>query len=248
MTVRLEVCVDSLQGCRAARAGGADRVELCAGLVEGGTTPSAGLLEAACELRDLEVVALIRPRAGDFLYDADELHTMGRDVDAARAAGARAVALGVLTADGAVDRERCAELIARARPMEVCFHRAFDRVADPHRALEVLAELGVDRILTSGQAPSAEQGLESIAELVRRAPPPLSILPGGGVRPHNAARIVAATGARELHFSAREARASAMTYRGPELSLGSGAPQGDYELLPTSAERVRAVREALVER
>ncbi|MEM7310112.1 MAG: copper homeostasis protein CutC [Planctomycetota bacterium] len=235
----LEICVDSLAGCRAARAGGADRVELCAGLIEGGTTPSAGLLEAACGLGGIDVVALIRPRAGDFLYDADELDTMRRDVEHAKAAGAAGVALGVLTAAGGVDADRIAALTELARPMQVCFHRAFDVTRDPHAALRALTEVGVDRVLTSGQAPSAEQGLALLAELVAAVGP--KILVGGGVRPHNVRRILDATGAREAHGTARGRRESAMQHRNPDVRMGASELPGEYELRPTLEEHVGAL-------
>jgi copper homeostasis protein len=237
---RVEICVDSVQGCRAALAGGAARVELCAALSEGGTTPSAGLLFEACAA-GIDVVALIRPRAGDFLYDGDELSAMRRDVETAKAAGARGVALGVLTAGGEVDRARTAGLAALARPLDVCFHRAFDAARDPRAALDALLELGIDRVLSSGGAARAEDGLPLLAELVRRAGERLSVVPAGGVRAHNAAAILRATGARELHLSARTTHPSPMRHRNPALRLGAGAAPGEYERTSTDVELVRAV-------
>jgi copper homeostasis protein len=244
--VRLEVCTDSVAGCRAALAGGAARVELCAGLAEGGTTPSAGLLSQACAL-GIEVVALIRPRAGDFLYDTDELETMRRDIRAAKAAGAMGVALGVLTVQGDVDRARTAELIELARPLAVVFHRAFDATRAPLEALEVLIELGVERLLSAGGAARAEEGLHALAELVQRARERLSVLPSGGVRPHNAAHIVRASGAREVHASARALRPSPMRHRNRALCLASAPLPGEYERLETEVDLVRALSRALAQ-
>ncbi len=236
--IRLEVCVDSVAGCDAAKEAGADRVELCAGLIEGGTTPSAGALEAACEV-GLPVVCLVRPRGGDFLYDAFELDAMRRDVEHAKRAGASGVALGCLRADGTVDAEPTAELIARARPLEVCFHRAFDLVREPLEALEVLAELGVDRVLTSGQSPNVAAGLERLAALVDAAGDRLSIMPGGGVREHNVRRVIDATGVREVHFTARTARESLMTFRNRRVRMSSSEAPREYELQVTDPDRVR---------
>ena len=237
---RVEICVDSVQGCRAAAEGGAARVELCSAMSEGGTTPSAGLLAEACA-GGIEVVVLVRPRAGDFLYGEDELAVMRRDIRAAKAAGARGVALGVLTADGDVDGARTAELVALARPLQVCFHRAFDAARDLRAALDLLLELGIDRVLSSGGAARAEDGLPLLAELVRHAGERLSVVPAGGVRAHNAAAILRASGARELHLSARASHPSPMRHRNPALRLGAGTAPDEYERMSTDVELVRAV-------
>lgn len=236
----VEICVEGVQGCSAARAGGARRVELCAGLIEGGTTPSPGTLQRACQI-DVEVVALIRPRAGDFLYTEDELETMRLDVAFARDSGAAGVALGALTAEGEIDAQMTAELIGLARPMEVCFHRAFDMTLDPRAALETLTGLGVERVLTSGHAATADAGAKLIGELVQLAGDRIAVMAGGGVRAHNLARIVLATGVREVHCSARSAHQSAMSHRNPSVSMGGESGPGEYEHLITDPEVVREV-------
>lgn len=241
----LEVCVDSPAGCRAARAGGAARVELCAGLELGGLTPSAGLLAAAREAFPGHLAVLVRPRPGDACYGPEERALLLDDVGRAVAAGADSVAVGVLTSAGDVDRAALAELAERARPASVTFHRAFDAARDPEAALEALVELGVARVLSSGGAASVEGGLERLAALVRRAGPRLSVVPAGGVRPHNAASVLAATGARELHASARRAVESAMTHRVGELALGALTAGSEYVHGETDADAVRALVTAI---
>ena len=200
----LEVCIDSVEGVIAARDGGADRVELCDNLVEGGTTPSAGTIEVARAQEGIGIMVMIRPRGGDFLYSDLEFGVMKQDIEVAKSLGADGVVLGLLNSDGTVDDGRVAELIAVARPMEVTFHRAFDMTRDLHEALESLTELGVDRILTSGGRATAPEGTPLIAELVRRAAKsgleaPV-IMPGCGIREHNIRELLTRTGAREVHF------------------------------------------------
>ncbi|MCC7306747.1 MAG: copper homeostasis protein CutC, partial [Acidobacteria bacterium] len=162
----LEVCVDSVESAFAAEKGGADRVELCDNLVEGGTTPSAGSIEAARERLSIKLHVIVRPRGGDFLYSDIELDVMKRDILTAKDLGADGVVIGVLNADGTIDREHTRELVEIARPMSVTFHRAFDMTREPFEAMETLIDLGIDRILTSGQEPGAEKGVELIRELV----------------------------------------------------------------------------------
>ncbi|MBK7875350.1 MAG: copper homeostasis protein CutC [Planctomycetes bacterium] len=242
--VLIEICVDSVEACLAAAEGGADRLELCAGLVEGGTTPSAGTLALALEKVRIPIVVLVRPRRGDFHYTNVELETMKRDVLAAKAAGAAGVAVGALERDGTVSRFALRTLVAAARPMSVTFHRAFDHVVDPLRGLETLVEHGVERVLTSGGAATAPEGAERIAELVRAARGRITILAGGGVRPENVRALVRATGVDEVHATARRLVESAMEHRPDEPRFDSD-PIGLWELQATRAERVRALRAAL---
>src|SRR2546425_4916267 len=196
--VLVEACVDSVESALAAARGGAHRIELCANLVEGGTTPSAGTL-AVCRARlEIPIFVLIRPRGGDFLYSAAELAVMLEDVKQAKETGAQGIVTGVLRADGEIDQDRTGELIAAARPLRVTFHRAFDVCRDAGRALETLIALGVERVLTSGQAATAPEGAEAIAGLVRRAAGRIAVLPGGGVTEGNVAALVRATGVTEI--------------------------------------------------
>jgi copper homeostasis protein len=235
----LEVCIDSVEGCIAAHDGGADRVELCANLVEGGTTPSAGLLAAARDASAIPIMAMIRPRGGDFLYSKHELAAMRVDVTGAKSAGAHGVVLGILRADGTVDVERVRELADLARPMQVTFHRAFDMTRDLDEALEALIELGIDRVLTSGGEANVIEGLERITALVRAAGDRIAVMPGGGVREDNIRRVIDATGAREVHFTAFSRRPSPMSFRNPRCSMGSSAATSEYEHSFTDVERVR---------
>ena len=244
----VEACVDSIESALAAAAGGAHRIELCANLVEGGTTPSAGTL-AVCRARlDIPIFVLIRPRGGDFLYSAPELAVMMEDIRRAKQAGAHGVVTGVLRADGGIDEDRARELIAAARPLQVTFHRAFDVCRDAAAALETLITLGVDRVLTSGQAATAPEGAQTIARLVRQAAGRIGILPGGGITAENAAALVQATGVTEVHLTGAVTQQSGMTFRAPTVVIGNAAPRSEYEWSVTDAERIRSVVRLLANR
>ena len=218
----LEACVGSVEGAVAAQVGGAGRVELCADLLEGGCTPSLGAIQVAREMLHIPMNVIVRPRGGDFLYSHVEYETMKRDIDLAGQAGADGVVVGILTEDGQVDAERTGELIERARPMSVTFHRAFDVARDPFEALETLIALGVDRLLTSGQEATALEGSALIAELVRLAGDRLIVMPGGGINEGNLAEVAASTRAQEFHARAPLAEESRMVLR-KELVLDGGA-------------------------
>lgn len=244
--VVVEVCVESVAGVRAARAAGAQRVELCCALGEGGLTPSHGCLAAAVAVGGIEVVALVRPRGGDFLYSEDEFAVLERDVESARALGAAGVALGCLTAEGEVDAARCARLIQRARPLGVTFHRAFDFAREPEQALETLVQLGSARVLTSGQAPSALEGRARIARLVQAARGRIEVVAAGGVRAENVAELVRATGVGALHFSAAVRRESSAQFRNPRVQLASAARASEaWAHWETDEACVRAVLASL---
>ena len=215
-----EICVDSVAGVRAAKTAGADRVELCADLLEGGTTPSLGMTREARRIAGIGLNVMIRPRGGDFLFGDDEFAIMKADIDTAKAEGADGVVIGLLTADGVIDAERTRDLVARARPLSVTFHRAFDMTPDPFAALETLVGLGVDRVLTSGQEASVLEGLPLVAELVRRAGNRIIVMPGGGITARNAERIMAAASPREMHFAALEPQAGGMKFRRHHVFMG----------------------------
>lgn len=241
--VRVEVCVEGVEGLRAARAAGAQRVELCCALATGGLTPSLAQLEACLAEGGIEVGVLARPRGGDFLYSAAEFAVLEREVEQARAAGAAGVALGCLTAEGEIEAARCARLIERARPLAVTFHRAFDLVREPGRALETLIALGVTRVLSSGQGPSAFEGRARLAELVRQARGRVALVAAGGVRAEHARALVRASGVRELHLSAARRAPSAMRFQNPSVRLGRAGEE--YELWRTDEDQVRALVRAL---
>jgi copper homeostasis protein len=198
MSVRLEICVEGVAAAVAAAAGGADRIELCTSLAVGGLTPALCEVAEVCRLLAIPVQVLVRPRAGDFVYEAAALATMRRDIDQARALGAAGVVLGVNRADGTIDAPRVAELVARARPMSVTFHKALDELRDPLAALDELAQLGIDRVLTSGQAETARAGLPRLAALVRRAGARPVVMAGGRVCEADLPDLLAAD-LREIH-------------------------------------------------
>lgn len=197
----LEVCVDSLDGALAAEAGGAQRIELCSRLDVGGLHPAGDLLRDALARTSVPHHVMVRPRAGTFVHTRAELDVMAVQIESVRTSRASGVVLGVLTHAREIDVDATARLIECARPLSVTFHRAFDELRDLHGGLEQLIALGVERVLTSGGAPSALEGRAQLRELVARAAGRIVVMPGGGVRAHNAAQILSETGARELHSS-----------------------------------------------
>lgn len=243
--MKLEICVDSVESVLAAQHAGADRVELCAGLIEGGTTPSLGMVQAVRQRASLGVMVIIRPRAGDFLYSSDEMEVMLADVAMARKAGADGVVIGCLTADGSIDRVGTRALIQAARPMQVTFHRAFDLCRDPLVALEEVIELGADRILTSGQENTVLEGVDLIRDLIRRAAGRTIIMPGGGITPRNVSRIIALTGATEIHMSCRRGVESGMTYRNSRVNMGGALFPPEYARKIADERGIRDVLQTL---
>ncbi|PTL85913.1 copper homeostasis protein CutC [Vitiosangium sp. GDMCC 1.1324] len=218
--ITLEVCVDDVAGLCAAAEGGADRIELCAGLEVGGLTPSRGLMARAAAL-GIPVLAMIRPRAGDFVYDAATLDVMRADIDTARQAGLAGVVLGASRPDGRLDEGALAALTAHAAGLEVALHRAFDLVPDPLEALETAVSLGFVRILTSGGCATALAGAETIAAVTRASRGRIVIMPGSGVRLDTVSELLAKTGAREVHASCSVSHESA----DPRVAaLGWGSP------------------------
>ncbi len=200
MATGLEICVDTIECALTASAAGASRIELCAALSEGGLTPSNGLMLAGANL-PVPVYAMIRPRAGGFVYSDAEITVMQQDIDAAKSAGLAGVVFGVLNRAGGLNLVVNKELIARAAPLKCTLHRAIDTVPDALQAMEQAIDLGFERILTSGQQPSAAQGVALIADLVKAARGRISIMPGAGVRADNVAEIVQITGVSEVHSS-----------------------------------------------
>ena len=200
----IEICANSAQSCVEAEAGGAKRVELCAGIPEGGTTPSYGEIKTAQALTStIDINVIIRPRGGDFLYTPAEIDAMLLDIELCKQLKVHGVVFGCLTKEGDIDVPLMRRLMEAAKPLSVTCHRAFDVCRDPFAALEQLIELGCDRILTSGQQSDAVKGIPLIAELVRRADGRIIIMPGCGVRENNIAKLEAETGAKEFHTSAR---------------------------------------------
>ena len=234
----VEVCANGVESCIAAQEGGADRVELCAGIPEGGTTPSYGEIKVARRvLTATRLHVIIRPRGGDFLYTDLEVERMAADIAVCRDLGADGVVFGCLMADGSIDMEKNRYLLECARGMSVTMHRAFDRVADPEQALEAIIDLGFDRILTSGQRPKAIQGAELLAKLNQKASGRIILMAGSGVTEQNIRQLHDETGLHEFHFSGRESRPSGMQYVNPDLYMGRpGANEAALDY--TTARRV----------
>jgi copper homeostasis protein len=240
----IEVCVDSVESAMAAERGGADRVELCDNLLEGGTTPSAGAIAVARQHLGLKLHVIIRPRGGDFCYSDVEFAVMRHDIGLAKQLGADGVVIGILTGDGDIDIERTRALIELARPLSVTFHRAFDMARDPYQALEDLIGLGVDRILTSGQEPSVLEGLDMIADLVQRAGDRVIIMPGGGTE-RNIQKVVARSGVREVHVTGTTSVESSMRFRNQRVFMGGELRPPEYTRLTTDPERIRQLRDSV---
>jgi copper homeostasis protein len=235
---RFEICANSVASCIAAQEGGADRVELCAGIPEGGTTPSYGMICKARESISIGLNVIIRPRGGDFLYTRDELEEMLHDIRIAKELGADGLVFGCLRPDGSVDMEAMKPLMEAAGDTPVTFHRAFDHTSDPFKALEDIISLGCARILTSGCRPTALEGAGLLAQLVEKAEDRIIIMPGCGVNESNIAETARLSGAREFHFSAREPVESGMSFRNPQVAMGS--EDDPYGTVQTTARRVTA--------
>lgn len=245
---QFEICTNSVESCIAAQEGGASRVELCAGIPEGGTTPSYGEIATAREvLTHTKLHVIIRPRGGDFLYSPVEIKTMLKDIEIARRLGADGVVFGCLTADGEIDIPVMQQLIAASKGLSVTFHRAFDVCRNPHKALEQLIELGCDRILTSGQQANAEAGIPLLKELQQEAAGRIILLAGCGVNENNIRRIAEETCVGEFHFSARESIKSGMEYKNEAVSMGGTVHISEYERNVTTAERVKNTIDALMD-
>jgi copper homeostasis protein len=232
--VLVEVCVESVAGTYAAVVGGAERIELCSSLAEGGLTPSAGLCEAVCAATKVPVFAMVRPRSGDFLYDSTEVDVMARDIEALRDAGAAGFVVGALTSDGHIDHRRMAEFVDLADGKPVTCHRAFDMCRNAAEGLEVLCDLGVQRVLTSGQTKTAYDGRALIRSMVQQADGRIVVMAGCGVRDSNVERLVEVTGISEVHLSAAGSRNSRMAFRRDGVAMGS--PNADEYSLRTTED------------
>jgi copper homeostasis protein len=234
----LEICAFNLPSALIAQQAGADRIELCSSPHEGGTTPSAGMIRTARERLRIALYPIIRPRGGDFLYSDEEFQVMLRDIHYCKQLGCNGVVIGMLMTDGTVDKARCARLVELAWPLGVTFHRAFDWVADPFEALETIISIGCERILTSGQKPTAEEGAGLIDRLVREADDRIVIMPGSGVRSVNIVDLTEKTGASEFHTSARLVQASGMSFVNAEM-------KEDQAMVLASEEEIKKIKDRL---
>ncbi|MCX6232166.1 MAG: copper homeostasis protein CutC [Bacteroidetes bacterium] len=241
----LEVCANSVESAIAAGKGGAQRVELCDNIYEGGTTPSYGTIALARKHLSIDLHVIIRPRGGDFLYSSNELEIMKQDIIAAKNLGADAVVFGMLTPEGKIDKAACRYLLQAAYPMRCTFHRAFDMVSDPFTALEDIIDLGFDTLLTSGLQPKAFEGIPMLKKLVEQAADRISIMPGSGITEENIRDIAIQTKAKAFHVSLRKKQESNMLFRNSDIRMGGIAGISEYEKSITDEMRVKAVVEML---
>jgi len=245
MNYEIEVCSFSLDSCLAAERAGADRIDLCGGFSEGGTTPSLGLIEVAKTFCQLPMFVMIRPRGGDFLYTETEWRTMEADVRWAKKAGADGLVAGFLTPEGRIDMERWKTFLSWADPLPVTFHRAFDMTPDPLQALDdLLAVGGCSRILTSGQQPSVAQGIPLLKQLQERAGDQIRIMAGAGMKAELIPSLVSA-GIKSVHLTGKGAVMSAMSFRQPKVSMASSTWTDEYIRFETKEEQVRKVKEEI---
>ena len=237
----IEIATSDFETTQSAVDGGADRIELCANLDEGGTTPSKGMIEECRNAFNLPIFPIVRPRGGDFLYTEEEFQIMLKDTRFCKAVGCEGVVIGLLDADGNIDLERTADLVNAAYPMEITFHRAFDRCKDPFKALEELVNIGCQRILTSGQHPAAPAGKDLIRDLITAADSRIVIMPGSGVRKDNIKMLADHTGAVEFHSSLRGKIKSRMNFIHPAFASSVESYSNNY----IDPAEVKTLREAL---
>ena len=241
----LEICTASVEDCIAAQAGGADRVELNAALALGGLTPSLGTLIEAKAAIDLPIIVMIRPRPGGFCYTPRDFAVMQRDTHLALEHHADGIAFGILTEDGALDEPRCKQLIEQIGDREAVFHRAFDVVPDPADTLERLIDLGVRRVLTSGQQSSAYNGAAAIAQFREQAAGRIEILPGGGINRFTLADVLARTGCDQVHASLTTTKADSSTQGRPHIAFGGAFRSPEDRFSTTDADAVADLRRRL---
>ncbi|MFN4144543.1 MAG: copper homeostasis protein CutC [Runella sp.] len=244
LTMKIEICSFSVESCLNAERAGASRIELCGGLYEGGTTPSYGLVLQARQNVRIPIHVMIRPRGGDFCYSKSELDVMRQDLQALKNTGIEGVVFGFLKSNGEIDLALTEEFIAMARPFKVTFHRAFDITPSPLEALEKLIELGVDCVLTSGQQPTAEEGITLLTELVSHAQNRIEIMAGSGINATNAA-LIAQTGVHALHLTAKATRKSTMKLCNPPLKMASALPQEENIIIFSNEGIIKEVWKAV---
>ncbi len=241
MNFKTEICADSVESAINAQLAGADRVELCDNLPEGGTTPGFGTITSARQNLDIDLNVIIRPRGGDFLYTGIEYDIMRRDIEVCGEAGINGVVFGILSTGGAIDVDRTAKLVELATPMQVTFHRAFDMCNDPVQGLEDVIASGASRLLTSGQKNVCRDGMELIRQLVVQAGERIIVMPGSGIDETNAALIATTTRAREYHLSGRKTIDSRMIFRRQGITMGGMHGASEFSRKVADVEGIRNV-------
>lgn len=241
----IEICLESVESVIAAEKGGADRVELCSDLFEGGLTPTIGTVKTALKKSNIKINAMIRPRGGDFCYSDEEFEVMKEDIKAFKDSGINGIVFGILTPEGDVDIKRSKELIELARPLSVTFHRAFDMTRDPYRSLEDLISLGVDRVLTSGQEATVPEGADLLEELVKIAGDRIIVMPGCGITERNFPKLRDKIKAKEYHIYLPQEQMSKMKFHPGHIYMGGLLRQSEFTITHTSSNRVSNVMGAL---
>lgn len=237
----IEICLESVESVIAAEKGGADRVELCSDLFEGGLTPTIGTVKTALKKSNIKINVMIRPRGGDFCYSDEEFEVMLEDVRALKDTGINGIVFGILTPEGDVDIVRSKELIELARPLPVTFHRAFDMTRDPYKSLEDLINLGVDRVLTSGQEATVPEGADLLEELVKIAGDRIIVMPGCGITERNFPKLQEKIKAKEYHIYLPKEISSKMVYHPGHIYMGGLLRQSEFTITHTSSQRVSDV-------
>ena len=245
MVYKLEVCVDSVESAISAQSAGADRVEFCDNLIEGGTTPGYGAIISARNNLSIKLHVIIRPRGGDFLYSGLEYDIMRRDIEICGESGVDGIVTGILMPGGNIDIDRTAKLFEFAYPMSTTFHRAFDMCGDPVQGLEDVIATGASRLLTSGFKNKAQDGIELIRQLIIQAGERISIMPGGGIDETNAALIVTATKAKEIHLTGGKVIDSGMIFRRQGISMGGIKGIPEFSRKVADPERIKKIIDIL---
>lgn len=237
----IEICLESVESVIAAEKGGADRVELCSDLFEGGLTPTIGTVKTALKKSNIKINAMIRPRGGDFCYSDEEFEVMKEDIKAFKETGINGIVFGILTPEGDIDVKRSKEIIELARPLAVTFHRAFDMTRDPYKSLEELIELGVDRVLTSGQEATVPEGADLLEELVQIAVDRIIVMPGCGITERNFPKLRDKIKAKEYHIYLPYETTSKMKFHPGHIYMGGLLRQSEFTITHTSSIRVSDV-------
>jgi copper homeostasis protein len=241
MKFTLEICVDNVESAIEAQMAGADRIELCNNLIEGGTTPGYGTIVNARKNLKIGLNVIIRPRGGDFLYSSTDYDIMRKDIEICGECGANGVVFGLLLANGSIDIDRTTRLIELAKPMSVTFHRAFDMCNDPYKGLDDVIATGADRLLTAGQKNKASEGLELIYNLVNRAANRIIIMPGSGINAANISQIARGTGASEFHLTGRKTVDSEMNFRAQNISMSTDSNISEFSRKVVDPDMIRSI-------
>ena len=241
----LEICCYSIDSALMAQRGGAQRIELCDNVYEGGTTPSYGTIKKVRAELDIDVNIIVRPRGSDFVYSKNEFEIMKEDIEMSKMLGVDGIVIGLLNTDGTVDISRTKALVELARPMSVTFHRAFDLTLDFKKSLEDVIATGCDRILSSGQENKAVEGLDTLAKMVKQANGRIIIMPGSSLDENNVKTIKEATNANEFHGSLRTPTESKMKFRKQGINMGGVPNISEYEIFVSDPERIRKVVEII---